>query len=404
MAVAVPKRIASGIINALKGGVVPRTGLGYIAVGRTAEINALLHDVDITEEGGAFFRFIVGRYGSGKSFMLQTMRQHLMDRGFVTADADLSPERRLMGTKGQGLATYRELMRNMSVRTKPDGGALPLILEKWITAVRTDVVSEGTSPDSPFFDAAVEKKIYTKADAIVFTAEGAYDYIKGQHWENEVPRSKVYYINNGVDLELFDYNKENFRVEDTDLDDPGIFKVVYTGSIRQVNNLGLLLDAAKEVKDERVRFLIWGDGDEKAALEQRLQEENIGNVTFKGRVEKRFVPSIVSRSDLNYIDPFPDHVAKYGISSNKLFEYFAAGKPILVQARERYNPVKTYHAGICLHSLTATDLAAQIDAFAQMDEAGYRSYCAGASAAAKEFDFKKLTAMLLDAIEGTAKE
>ena len=107
----------------------------------------------------------------------------------------------------------------------------------------------------------------------MFTAEGAYDYIKGQHWENEVPRSKVYYINNGVDLELFDYNKENFRVEDTDLDDPGIFKVVYTGSIRQVNNLGLLLDAAKEVKDERVRFLIWGDGDEKAALEQRLQED-----------------------------------------------------------------------------------------------------------------------------------
>lgn len=250
----------------------------------------------------------------------------------------------------------------------------------------------------------LEKKIYTKADAIVFTAEGAYDYIKGQHWENEVPRSKVYYINNGVDLELFDYNKENFRVEDTDLDDPGIFKVVYTGSIRQVNNLGLLLDAAKEVKDERVRFLIWGDGDEKAALEQRLQEENIGNVTFKGRVEKRFVPSIVSRSDLNYIDPFLDHVAKYGISSNKLFEYFAAEKPILVQAKEQYNPVQTYHAGVCLRSLAAADLAAQIDAFAQMDEAEYRSYCAGASAAAKEFDFKKLTAMLLDAIEGTAKE
>lgn len=250
----------------------------------------------------------------------------------------------------------------------------------------------------------LEKKIYTKADAIVFTAEGAYDYIKGQHWENEVPRSKVYYINNGVDLELFDYNKENFRVEDTDLDDPGIFKVVYTGSIRQVNNLGLLLDAAKEVKDERVRFLIWGDGDEKAALEQRLQEENIGNVTFKGRVEKRFVPSIVSRSDLNYIDPFPDHVAKYGISSNKLFEYFAAEKPILVQAKEQYNPVQTYHAGVCLRSLAAADLAAQIDAFAQMDEAEYRSYCAGASAAAKEFDFKKLAAMLLDAIEGTAKE
>ena len=112
----VPKRIASGLINALKGGVVPRAGLGYIAVGRTAEINALLHDVDIAQEGGAFFRFIVGRFGSGKSFLLQTLRQHVMDRGFAAADADLSPERRLMGTKGQGLATYRELMHNLSVK------------------------------------------------------------------------------------------------------------------------------------------------------------------------------------------------------------------------------------------------------------------------------------------------
>lgn len=158
----VPKRIASGIINALKGGVVPRTGLGYIAVGRMAEINALLHDVDITEEGGAFFRFIVGRYGSGKSFLLQTMRQHVMDRGFAAADADLSPERRLMGTKGQGLATYRELMRNLSVKAKPDGGALSLILEKWINTVRTEVVESGTAPSDPFFDSAVEKRIYTK--------------------------------------------------------------------------------------------------------------------------------------------------------------------------------------------------------------------------------------------------
>lgn len=162
----VPKRIASGIINALKGGVVPRTGLGYIAVGRTAEINALLHDVEIAEQGGAFFRFIVGKYGSGKSFLLQTMRQNVMDRGFAAADADLSPERRLMGTKGQGLATYRELMRNLSVKAKPDGGALPLILEKWINGVRTEVVEEGTAPNDPFFDAAVERKIYSKIGSL----------------------------------------------------------------------------------------------------------------------------------------------------------------------------------------------------------------------------------------------
>ncbi len=173
----VPKRIASNLINALKGGVVPRIGLGYIAVGRTAEINALLHDVDITEQGGAFFRFIVGRYGSGKSFLLQTVRQHVMDRGFVTADADLSPERRLMGSKGQGLATYRELMRNLSVKTKPDGGALSLILEKWITAVRNEVIEEGTAPSDVFFDTAVEKKIYTKISALQDMVHG-FDFAK----------------------------------------------------------------------------------------------------------------------------------------------------------------------------------------------------------------------------------
>ena len=106
----IPRRIAQIIVNSLKGGVVPRIGLPYIAVGRRKEIEALLHDVDIVGEGGASFRFVVGRYGSGKSFLLQTIRNHVMDRNFVVADADLSPERRLQGAQGQGLATYRELL------------------------------------------------------------------------------------------------------------------------------------------------------------------------------------------------------------------------------------------------------------------------------------------------------
>lgn len=173
----IPKRIASGIINALKGGVVPRTGLGYIAVGRTDEINALLHDVSIAEQGGAFFRFIVGNYGSGKSFLIQIMRQYAMDKGFVTADVDLSPERRLMGTKGQGLATYRELMRSLSVKAKPDGGAVSLILEKWINALRTEVVTSGTDPDNPFFDAKVKNLIYEKVNDLRDMVHG-FDFAK----------------------------------------------------------------------------------------------------------------------------------------------------------------------------------------------------------------------------------
>ena len=157
----VPKRIAQTVLNSLKGGVVPRIGLPYITVGRKNEIEALLHDVDIISEGGASFRFIVGRYGSGKSFLLQTIRNYVMDRGFIVADADLSPERRLQGTKGQGLATYRELISNLSTKTKPEGGALTLILDRWISAVQTEVVEEtGLSPDDPALAAATDKKIY----------------------------------------------------------------------------------------------------------------------------------------------------------------------------------------------------------------------------------------------------
>ena len=157
----VPRRIAQTVLNSLKGGVVPRIGLPYITVGRKNEIQALLHDVDIISEGGASFRFIVGKYGSGKSFLLQTIRNYAMDRGFIVADADLSPERRLQGTRGQGLATYRELIGNLSTRTKPEGGALNLVLDRWISSVQSAAAQEtGLAPEDPALAAAVDKKIY----------------------------------------------------------------------------------------------------------------------------------------------------------------------------------------------------------------------------------------------------
>lgn len=155
-----PKRIAQAVINSLKGGVVPRVGLPYIAVGRDKEIKALLHDEEIISEGGASFRFIVGKYGSGKSFLLQTMRNHLLDKNYVVVDADLSPERRLQGTQGQGLATYKELIRNMSTKTRPEGGALTLILDRWISSIQRDVMSEfNLSAGAPELAEKTEKKM-----------------------------------------------------------------------------------------------------------------------------------------------------------------------------------------------------------------------------------------------------
>lgn len=157
----IPRRIAQTVLNSLKGGVVPRIGLPYITVGRRKEIEALLHDVDIISEGGASFRFIVGKYGSGKSFLLQIIRNYVMDRGFAVVDADLSPERRLQGTHGQGLATYRELISNLSVKTKPEGGALSMILDKWINSVQTETAEHtGLNPDSTEFEQKVVHQIY----------------------------------------------------------------------------------------------------------------------------------------------------------------------------------------------------------------------------------------------------
>lgn len=245
----------------------------------------------------------------------------------------------------------------------------------------------------------LEKWIYKKADAVVFTMEGAYDYITEQGWEKEIPRSKVHYINNGVDLEQFDYNKEHFRVEDPDLDDPDTFKVVYTGSIRRVNNLGLLLDAAKCVKDPRVKLLIWGDGDEREALEQRVREEHIGNVVFKGKVEKKYIPSIVSRADMNIAHNAPSPLFRFGISFNKLFDYFAAGKPILCDFPCPYNPAVTHGAGIEVSGAQPQQIAETINDLVAASEPERQSCCANARRAAEDYDFKRLTDKLMAVIE-----
>ncbi|MDF2872243.1 MAG: hypothetical protein K0R05_3818 [Anaerocolumna sp.] len=150
----VPNRIANILINALKGGVVPRVGLEYITVGRNQEIAAILHDIEMIEEGSASFRFIVGKYGSGKSFLLQTIRNYATAKGFVVVDADLSPERRFAGTKGQGLATYKELIQNLST-----------ILEKWISGIQANVKAQSAVSEEEFED-QVERQIYAVAGSL----------------------------------------------------------------------------------------------------------------------------------------------------------------------------------------------------------------------------------------------
>lgn len=245
----------------------------------------------------------------------------------------------------------------------------------------------------------LEKWIYRKSDSLIFTMEGASDYLYEWGLEDLISQNKIHYINNGIDLDEFYYNKEHYQIVDKDLNNLNIFKVVYTGSIRKVNNLGLLLDVAKIINNKKIKFLIWGDGDELEFLKERLIKENIKNVIFKGKVEKKYIPYIVSLADLNIIHNTPSPIFRFGISANKLFDYLAAGKPILADFSCRYNPIIEYSAGIEIENPTSEDIAEEIDKFSFMNTEEYERYCRNSLKASRNFDFKVLTEKVIDILE-----
>lgn len=155
-----PKRISTALLTSLVSGVVPRVGIDHLTTGRDRELATLQQDLDNIAQGAAAFRLVIGRYGAGKSFLLQSVRSIAMEQGFVVADADITPERRLTGNNGEARATYRELLHHLATKSRPDGGALPIILEKWIASVQTQVATEnGTTPSDEGFDGLVEEKI-----------------------------------------------------------------------------------------------------------------------------------------------------------------------------------------------------------------------------------------------------
>ncbi|MBQ3639409.1 MAG: ATP-binding protein [Clostridia bacterium] len=155
----VPKRILTSLLASVSAGVVPRAGAPYIAIGRRDEIAALLSDLEAVNDGGGSMRFLIGRYGSGKSFLMQLIRGYALERDFLTADADLSPERRLYGSGGSGVATYRELIKNLASKASPDGGALPKIIARWISDLQAELAASGVSSESAGFSEALNRRI-----------------------------------------------------------------------------------------------------------------------------------------------------------------------------------------------------------------------------------------------------
>ncbi len=144
---AIRPRERDAVLQSLRAGVVPRLGQHLIQVGRLKEIEALIKDIETCSEGGSTIRFIIGSYGSGKTFFLNLIRSIALEKRVVTVHADLSPDRRLQASGGQARSLYSELMRNISTRAKPDGGAMNSIVERFVTEMLKESRESGHSPE-----------------------------------------------------------------------------------------------------------------------------------------------------------------------------------------------------------------------------------------------------------------
>ncbi|WP_026394786.1 glycosyltransferase family 4 protein [Acetobacterium malicum] len=250
-----------------------------------------------------------------------------------------------------------------------------------------------------------EKWIYERADKLIFTMEGGSDYIIEQGWNKEqgssIDLQKVYHINNGVDLDAFKENEKVYKFEDQDLDNEKTFKVIYTGSIRLVNNVKTIVNAAQVVKNESpnaIIFLIYGDGSDRKNLEDFCKENNINNVVFKGYVNKNRIPYVLSKSNLNIIHFEDNQIKKYGASLNKMFEYFASGKPTVSDCEFGYDLIKRYNCGMVVDHADPEQLAKTIIEFSNMSKNQYEQYCKNAITAANDYDYQRLTEKLIELI------
>lgn len=250
---------------------------------------------------------------------------------------------------------------------------------------------------------ACEHWTYKHADALIFTKEGDTDYLKERKWTIEqggdIALSKCFYINNGIELSEYLGDISNCKIEDSDLEDTS-FKLVYAGAIRPVNNVGNIIDAAKYIpKDENIKILVYGEGSQKSELEKRVENEGIDNVIFKGFVEKKYLPYILSKSSVNLLNYSGD---KYnwtrGVSSNKLFEYLASGKPVISTMKPGYSIVEKYKCGIELSKQTPDELAKAILQMKNLDCKEYKALCNNSLAAARNFDYAVLTKRLEDVL------
>lgn len=257
---------------------------------------------------------------------------------------------------------------------------------------------------------AGEHWIYRNARALIFTKEGDHDYLIEKGWTTEqggdIDLKKCYYINNGVNIAAFEESIASMQIEDADLQADGKFNVTYAGMLRPVNNVGIMLDTAKLLKDDSdIQFLIFGSGSQLEELQERVKQEDLSNVKMKGFVERKYIPYILSKSSVNVLNYSQSQYNwTRGNSSNKLFEYLASGKPVISTVKMGYDIIERYHCGLSLEECSAECLAENIRKMKNLSREKYESYCSNAKEAAANFDFDILAKKLIEVIESVENE
>lgn len=269
--------------------------------------------------------------------------------------------------------------------------------------VDTGLVKKGSIVSKILY--GINRKLFTKADRIVFSMEGGPDYIKQRRWDKEsggpIDMTKVYYINNGLDLAEFERNKVEYVRKDDDLENDSFYRVIYLGSINLANNIKQLIDAAKILKsNNNIKFLLYGDGADREDLENYCLENHIDNVIFKEKsIPLHDVSYVVSQARVNILNYYRDF-GLYGISAGKLFQYLAAGKPICCNIdMKNYDLITRYNLGISREFSSAQEYANAILTLLNLQQDEYDSMCKRVLEVAKQFDYKVLANQLIDILK-----
>jgi hypothetical protein len=288
----IKKRDSTAILNSLSGGVVPSRGLQYVMVGRSEEAKQILSDLDNIKKGSSFMKLLIGPFGSGKSFIQALIQQVSFGEKFVVAKADFTPERRLYGSEGKALATYTELMKNLSTSTVPDGGALPTILDKWISEVQTKVVQEkgygSVEFNNPEFIKDVEKEI-TQVVSKMDDLTGGFDFarILNQYFrgfvedDNDLQRRALRWLRGeyGTKTEA----RQDLGVRDI-IDDNNYYEYikVFSQFVKQIGYSGLVINFDEAINLYKITHPQTRDKNYETILK-------IYNDTLQGNVEGLYI-------------------------------------------------------------------------------------------------------------------